>query len=653
MVNAYCAVAQVKNLTYSFLHNSFCDSVYVDSKGKSFCKRSDKSYPQFQIHEKSDIILRIVDVNPFLYSVKQATLQTDQIDNKILSEKNWGKELKLDFKPIESLSIDQQLGLSELPSPKIAALIDSSQLISDLLLGMDSFDRLKARIADKESIVKNLNEEITNLTRRLEVDKRNLTMEVATLNEQIKRSKIKLNQSNSKLQSLQKILNDSTKSTKNNDEKSKLEIDVIELRNNKDSLTFELEDLGRKVNEANAKKASNESNLVNRYKEDLETENRLLAQVKQQVVDRKTLEIELRILNNKIREKNDPTFKEGLLLRSIERLQRDVLVLNKFISLHNNLITVVHLPTNDYRIIAKKIDSLFVDILGINRGSIDRFYTALHDSIEMQTMTAYASINELKRLNNASGSAYDLVSERISSFRNSLSKIDVSRLIRQIKFMIEMVTDENFQLTPMKLYSYSDNVDLIRYHIELNPYNLPGDLPQGKTHEPLDFLVYLQGGVKFDVSSGFVMDLGLRDPSFYFERPTDSTAFVRQSDGRGNYNPSIALFLNGYRRSGGTFKLGGSFGTGISNNGRIRIYLGPSFLIGRSERITFSAGLALGAISRLGNGYKVDEQINGVSNLPTEVPTVLDRYKLGYYFGLGFNLTGDRNRKFIESVKFN
>ena len=172
----------------------------------------------------------------------------------------------------------------------------------------------------------------------------------------------------------------------------------------------------------------------------------------------------------------------------------------------------------------------------------------------------------------------------------------------------------------------------------------------------LELAFQIHEGAKFDISSGFVLDFGLTDPSYYFDKTTDLSGgkvYVRRGGDSGNVNPSIAVFLNGYKRTSTNFKLGGALGVGLSNNARFRLYAGPSLIIGRKERIVLSGGVSFGAISRLADGYTERMELDNNTSLPNEVPTVLDHYKAGGYIGVGFNLTGKENKSFMEKLKFN
>ncbi|MFN7883345.1 MAG: hypothetical protein ACK5PF_10075, partial [bacterium] len=89
-----------------------------------------------------------------------------------------------------------------------------------------------------------------------------------------------------------------------------------------------------------------------------------------------------------------------------------------------------------------------------------------------------------------------------------------------------------------------------------------------------------------------------------------------------------------------------------SSDIRFRLYCGPSLIIGRKERIMVSSGIAFGAIVRNADGYDDGKTFANNSSVPNQVPLVQDSFKFGWYFGLGFNLSGKDTKGFVEKIKF-
>ncbi len=97
--------------------------------------------------------------------------------------------------------------------------------------------------------------------------------------------------------------------------------------------------------------------------------------------------------------------------------------------------------------------------------------------------------------------------------------------------------------------------------------------------------------------------------------------------------PVISTMLNFGSTSSAPIKIGGNLGIGVAVNEKksIHFFLGPSISIGRTNLINLNFGLSTSRITRLSEGLKVGDIY------AAKVPTI-DRYELGLYFGLTFNL---------------
>jgi len=91
--------------------------------------------------------------------------------------------------------------------------------------------------------------------------------------------------------------------------------------------------------------------------------------------------------------------------------------------------------------------------------------------------------------------------------------------------------------------------------------------------------------------------------------------------------------LNFGSTSSAPIKIGGNLGIGVAVNEKksINFFLGPSISLGRTNLINLNFGLSTSRLTRLSEGLKVGD------SYAAKIPTI-DRYELGLYFGLTFNL---------------
>lgn len=93
-------------------------------------------------------------------------------------------------------------------------------------------------------------------------------------------------------------------------------------------------------------------------------------------------------------------------------------------------------------------------------------------------------------------------------------------------------------------------------------------------------------------------------------------------------------------RSTGYGAIGASAGLGVDVvSGKIQMsnfFIGPTLILGKYDRMMFTAGAALRNVGNLKGDYK----INDVITQSNDVNTVLsDNYKIGFFLALTYNLT--------------
>jgi hypothetical protein len=383
--------------------------------------------------------------------------------------------------------------------------------------------------------------------------------------------------------------------------------------------------------------------------------------IKDNGLDTLTVDARIRSASNKltknirIKAANDlkSTFAQHL------RLLKDSLYrINQYIFLHNQLVGVTRLATNNYDSLRSCVDGLFSALkihnpnrFGFSYLRVQQFVLSKSDEIK----------SILKELMNMSDS---LTREQIrtmeidlNTFVSSFKSFDHVKLVNQVIGINGLINRRNFELTYETL-SIVENADFIKYRLEFKP-NASSELPLAKGPFNLELSFLVNEGLKVDVSTGVMLDFNLADPKYYFDKFSTTTSGgqvdsvrVKKSSDTGHITPSVNLMLNAYKRSSLNFKPGISLGFGVSNDIRFRLYAGPSLIIGRKERITIMGGAAFGAVLRNADGYNENKTFEDNQSLPTEVPMVQDKFKFGWFFGAGFNFSGKDTKGFVERIKF-
>jgi hypothetical protein len=111
------------------------------------------------------------------------------------------------------------------------------------------------------------------------------------------------------------------------------------------------------------------------------------------------------------------------------------------------------------------------------------------------------------------------------------------------------------------------------------------------------------------------------------------------SEDEGAFSPAFASFLHFYGYRGQRATLGGSFGIGFpmlanGENQSIQFFLGPSFILGSSQKLVFSGGIMGGRVQRLAKGFREGDIFDANNG---DIPTK-EKYETGVFIGLSFNL---------------
>ncbi|SFC09307.1 hypothetical protein SAMN05421747_104108 [Parapedobacter composti] len=154
----------------------------------------------------------------------------------------------------------------------------------------------------------------------------------------------------------------------------------------------------------------------------------------------------------------------------------------------------------------------------------------------------------------------------------------------------------------------------------------------------------LYGGTRVDFSLGLAA-------SYYWNAPTyelDTESRITKAGPDHMVAPAVLGMVTMSRRRTGYIAWGGSAGLGLDiNEGKIQLsnfFIGPTMLLGKSERIFLSLGASLKDVGRLKSGY---EYTIG-DKLGTEIPPTSDlssymakHYRIGVFASITYSLTKD------------
>lgn len=144
----------------------------------------------------------------------------------------------------------------------------------------------------------------------------------------------------------------------------------------------------------------------------------------------------------------------------------------------------------------------------------------------------------------------------------------------------------------------------------------------------------VRGGLKVNASAGISFGQFF-EPSQRFS--VNNGIIVAETEG--TFTPSLTSFLHFYGYRGQKATVGGSLGIGFpllvsGNSQSIQFFLGPSMILGSSQRIVLSTGLMGGQAQRLAKGYQVGDAFStDLGDIPTQ-----GKYEIGVFVGASFSL---------------
>ena len=160
--------------------------------------------------------------------------------------------------------------------------------------------------------------------------------------------------------------------------------------------------------------------------------------------------------------------------------------------------------------------------------------------------------------------------------------------------------------------------------------------------EGLGYIDYKQLSQSIPVVGGWKITGGLglafgvlQDPSFNYST-LNGNIVAEEND---QFIPMITSFAHVYKQSIKNFKLGGSFGVGFPITGgsglsSASFFLGPTVVLGKTQKFLLTVGLMGSKVERLGGGLNVGDPIE---SLASEIP-INSNYELGYFIGISYDL---------------
>ena len=178
------------------------------------------------------------------------------------------------------------------------------------------------------------------------------------------------------------------------------------------------------------------------------------------------------------------------------------------------------------------------------------------------------------------------------------------------------------------------SADQVNLDIKLLKIQMGADSTEPVLIKERNLKMEVRGGLKVNASAG--VSFG------QFFEPSQSFAVnngVIVGDNEGTFTPSLTSFLHFHGYRGPKATVGGSLGLGFpllssGDSQSVEFFVGPSLILGSSQRLVLSTGLMGGRAQRLAKGYQVGDAFDtDLGDIPTH-----GKYEIGLFLGASFSL---------------
>lgn len=274
--------------------------------------------------------------------------------------------------------------------------------------------------------------------------------------------------------------------------------------------------------------------------------------------------------------------------------------------------------------------TIFSDIsLLVNQ--FQSLYNAIKTNTEIGKSTNYGGVIKLNYIS-------DNQNVEINYIKDQIDKINFEKLRGELIQLQKLVTSDNHNsIFEYVSYPIQPFQDVAIFEIDIKKKDKENNLlDNGKKFSHKEFVRH---GLRLDVSLGVAGSFHSNDYSYAVKLNPANENVIIKSD-KSIFTPSFVGFFTASRRSATHFAYGLSIGLGLSaSDGSVALdnfFVGPSLILGKYERITFSTGISIKNLPILNNGYKEGD----IVPLQYSIDNVADNsYVAGFYLSLSYNIT--------------
>lgn len=352
-----------------------------------------------------------------------------------------------------------------------------------------------------------------------------------------------------------------------------------------------------------------------------------------------------------------------------KRQQIFVYVLNKINSNYNNYLDKISTPN----LTLQAYQKLFNDSNNSNDKTIFE-KSGILSTIDLKNK--YITLNQYQEIKNeflgflSSDEVYDVmqalrnsgntdavkeIKTEINEWKNYITrtdadivKMDLHKKLNYVEIMNRVLSNpSSYEFVSAPIQAYGDYLNFdIDIKEKIKTIDNRTIISSAKKFSHKEFV---NGGMRLDFGIGVSLDFGKKNESYGITENSSGDKFL-VLETKSDYAPKLVGLLHASRRSSGNLAVGVSLGTAldVANFNINSIYIGPSLLWGRTDKVVFTAGPSFQNIKQLNPEFSKYAKEKLPNNFNLDDSKYVNNYKVGFFFAITYNLTKKQRGKFLQ-----
>lgn len=240
----------------------------------------------------------------------------------------------------------------------------------------------------------------------------------------------------------------------------------------------------------------------------------------------------------------------------------------------------------------------------------------------------------------------------IAKTDEDITKMNLHQKLSYVEMINRILLNENsYEYVSEPIQAYGD---YLSFEIDVKEKRkLDNEYIIFNSNKKFSYKEFVRGGMRLDFGVGVSLDFGHKDEEYSINEDNVGNKFLLQST-KSDYYPKLVGLLHASKRSSTNTAFGFSLGTAldVANFDISSIYIGPSLLWGRSDKIIFTAGPSFKKIKQLNPQFeKYISQEALQPNFNLDDSKYVNNYKIGFFLSITYNLTNAQRGKFLQIQK--